>query len=103
GGGTILYGDKTLLNVTSAFSRINVRRLFIVLEKTISRTAKTLLFEFNDAFTQAQFRSIVTPFLSTVKSLRGVTDYQVICDGTNNTDAIIQSNSFVVDIYIKPN
>jgi phage tail sheath protein FI len=102
GGGTVLYGDKTLLDRPSAFDRINVRRLFIVLEKTISRTARTQLFEFNDDFTQSQFRNIVEPFLRDVKARRGVTDYRVVCDSSNNTDAVIEQNRFVGDIYIKP-
>jgi hypothetical protein len=103
GGGTVLYGDKTLLNRPSAFDRINVRRLFIVLEKTIKRTAQTQLFEFNDDFTRAQFRNIVEPYLRDVKAQRGVVDYLVVCDSTNNTDNVIQQNQFVGDIYIKPN
>ena len=102
GAGTVLYGDKTLLDRPSAFDRINVRRLFIVLEKTISRLARASLFEFNDEFTRAQFRNIVEPYLRDVKSRRGVTDYRVICDDTNNTPTVIQENSFVGDIYVKP-
>lgn len=102
GQGTLLYGDKTLLARPSAFDRINVRRLFIVLEKTISRLAQTQLFEFNDAFTRAQFRNITEPFLRDVKARRGVLDYRVVCDDTNNTDAVIEQNRFVGDIYVKP-
>lgn len=102
GQGTLLYGDKTLLSRPSAFDRINVRRLFIVLEKTISRLARTQLFEFNDEFTRSQFRNIVEPFLRDVKARRGVTDYRVICDESNNTQTVIDSNSFVGDIYVKP-
>lgn len=102
GEGTVLFGDKTFLNFTSAFDRINVRRLFIVLEKSISRAARASLFEFNDAFTRAQFVSLVTPFLRTVQGRRGITDFKVVCDDTNNTPAIIDANQFVGDIYIKP-
>jgi phage tail sheath protein FI len=102
GEGTMLYGDKTFLNYTSAFDRINVRRLFIVLEKAIARAARTSLFEFNDAFTRAQFVNMVEPFLRTVKGRRGVYDYRVVCDTTNNTPFVIDSNQFVGDIYIQP-
>jgi hypothetical protein len=102
GGGTVLFGDKTMLDRPSAFDRINVRRLFIVLEKTISRVAKAQLFEFNDEFTRSQFRNIVEPFLRDVKARRGVTDYRVVCDDTNNTTQVIDANEFVGDIYVKP-
>jgi phage tail sheath protein FI len=102
GEGTILYGDKTLLAKPSAFDRINVRRLFIVLEKAIATAAKYTLFEFNDAFTRAQFRSIVEPFLRDVQGRRGITDFRVVCDETNNTAEVIDRNEFVGDIYIKP-
>lgn len=102
GQGTVLYGDKTLQAKPSAFDRINVRRLFIVLEKAISTAAKYSLFEFNDAFTRAQFRNLVTPYLRTVQGRRGITDFLVVCDDTNNTAQIIDSNQFVGDIYIKP-
>jgi phage tail sheath protein FI len=102
GEGTILYGDKTLLAKPSAFDRINVRRLFIVLEKAISTAAKYMLFEFNDAFTRAQFRSMVEPFLRDVQGRRGITDFRVVCDDTNNTSEVIDRNEFVGDIYIKP-
>lgn len=102
GQGTILYGDKTLLAKPSAFDRINVRRLFIVLEKAIAIAAKYQLFEFNDSFTRAQFRSMVEPFLRDVQGRRGVTDFRVVCDETNNTGEIIDRNEFVADIYIKP-
>jgi len=102
GEGTMLYGDKTFLNYASAFDRINVRRLFIVLEKAISKAARTSLFEFNDPFTRAQFVNMVEPFLRTVKGRRGVYDYRVVCDTTNNTPAVIDGNQFVGDIYIKP-
>lgn len=102
GAGTLLYGDKTLQYKASAFDRINVRRLFIVLEKAISRASKASLFEFNDEFTRAQFRNMVEPFLRDVKGRRGVTDFKVVCDDTNNTGDIIDTNRFVADIYIKP-
>jgi len=102
GQGTILFGDKTLLKRPSAFDRINVRRLFIVLEKAISTAAEGQLFEFNDEFTRAQFRNLVEPFLRDVKGRRGVTDFSVICDTTNNTSQVIDANSFVADIFIKP-
>ena len=102
GEGTILFGDKTLLARPSAFDRINVRRLFIVLEKAISRAAKYLLFEFNDEFTRAQFRNMVEPFLRDVQGRRGIFDFTVICDETNNTGEVIDRNEFIGDIYIKP-
>jgi hypothetical protein len=103
GEGTVLYGDKTALAKPSAFDRINVRRLFIVLEKAISTAAKYSLFEFNDSFTRAQFRSLVEPFLRDVQARRGVIDFKVVCDEKNNTPEVIDSNRFVADIYIKPN
>ncbi|MFZ9610681.1 MAG: phage tail sheath C-terminal domain-containing protein, partial [Methylococcales bacterium] len=102
GQGTVLYGDKTLLARPSAFDRINVRRLFIVLEKAIATASKYQLFEFNDPFTRAQFKNLVEPFLRDVKGRRGITDYKVVCDETNNTQQIIDTNGFVADIYIKP-
>lgn len=102
GEGTVLYGDKTAQTKPSAFDRINVRRLFIVLEKAISTAAKYSLFEFNDAFTRAQFRSLVEPFLRDVQSRRGIIDFKVVCDEKNNTPEVIDSNRFVADIYIKP-
>jgi hypothetical protein len=102
GSGTVLFGDKTLQSKPSAFDRINVRRLFIVLEKAISTASKASLFEFNDEFTRAQFRNMVEPFLRDVKGRRGITDFKVVCDGTNNTGAIIDTNKFVADIYVKP-
>jgi len=100
--GTILYGDKTLQAKPSAFDRINVRRLFIVLEKTIAQAAKYSLFEFNDSFTQAQFVALVTPFLRDVQGRRGIYDFKVVCDSTNNTPQVVDSNQFVGDIYVKP-
>lgn len=102
GEGTLLYGDKTLLAKPSAFDRINVRRLFIVLEKAIATAAKYQLFEFNDVFSRAQFRSLVEPFLRDVRGRRGIFDFRVVCDETNNTGEVIDRNEFVADIYIKP-
>lgn len=102
GQGTILYGDKTLLSKPSAFDRINVRRLFIILEKTISQAAKSFLFEFNDEFTRAQFINLVEPFLRDVQGRRGIYDFRVVCDESNNTPQIVDTNRFVGDIYIKP-
>ena len=102
GQGTVLFGDKTLLAKPSAFDRINVRRLFIVLEKAISTAAKFTLFEFNDEFTRAQFVSLVEPFLRDVQGRRGIFDYRVVCDESNNTGEVIDRNEFVGDIYIKP-
>ena len=100
--GTVLYGDKTAQAKPSAFDRINVRRLFIVLEKAISRAAKYSLFEFNDQFTRAQFKNLIVPYLRTIQGRRGITDFEVVCDDRNNTAEIIDSNQFVGDIYIKP-
>ena len=102
GEGTVLFGDKTLLARPSAFDRINVRRLFMVLEKAIATASKFQLFEFNDEFTRAQFRNLVEPFLREVKGRRGITDFKVVCDETNNTAEVIDTNKFVCDIYIKP-
>ena len=102
GQGTLLLGDKTLLSKPSAFDRINVRRLFIVMEKAIAIAAKYTLFEFNDVFTRAQFVSIVTPYLRDIQGRRGIFDFLVVCDTTNNTPEVIDSNSFVGDIYVKP-
>jgi phage tail sheath protein FI len=102
GEGTILYGDKTFANKPSAFDRINVRRLFIVLEKAIARAARSSLFEFNDDFTRSQFVNLVEPFLRDIQGRRGIYDFRVVCDTTNNTTEVIDSNRFVGDIYIKP-
>jgi len=102
GEGTVLFGDKTLLSKPSAFDRINVRRLFIVLEKAIARAARFSLFEFNDQFTRAQFVALVEPFLRDVQGRRGITDFRVVCDETNNTGEVIDRNEFIGDIYIKP-
>jgi len=102
GQGTVLFGDKTLQSKPSAFDRINVRRLFIVLEKSIAQAAKFSLFEFNDTTTQNQFVNLVTPFLADIKARRGIYDYRVVCDSTNNTQSVIDANQFVGDIYVKP-
>jgi hypothetical protein len=102
GSGTVLYSDKTMLTKPSAFDRINVRRVFIALEKAIAKAAKYSLFEFNDEFTRSQFRNLVTPFLSSIQAQRGIADFKVICDETNNTSQVIDNNQFVADIYIKP-
>ena len=102
GRGTVLFGDKTLLSKPSAFDRINVRRLFIVLEKAISTAADFTLFEFNDEFTRTSFVNLVEPFLRDVQGRRGITDFRVVCDETNNTPEVIDRNEFVGDIYIKP-
>lgn len=102
GQGTILYGDKTALAKPSAFDRIGVRRLFITLEKAISAASKYQLFEFNDEFTRAMFRNMVEPFLRTVQGRRGITDFRVVCDSSNNTGDVIDRNEFVAEIYIKP-
>ena len=103
GQGTVLFGDKTMLAQPSAFDRINVRRLFIVLEKAIERAAQTTLFEFNDGLTRIQFVNIVEPFLRDVQGRRGITDFKVVCDETNNTPEVIDRNEFVGDIFVKPN
>lgn len=103
GEGTVLFGDKTMLSRPSAFDRINVRRLFIVLEKAIATASRYVLFEFNDEFTRSQFINLVDPFLRDVQGRQGITDYRVVCDTTNNTPQVIDSNRFVADIFIKPN
>ena len=102
GQGILLFGDKTGQSKPSAFDRINVRRLFIVLEKAIATAAKYQLFEFNDQFTQAMFRSMTEPFLRDIKGRRGIMDFLVVCDSTNNTPAVVDANQFVADIYVKP-
>ena len=102
GQGVILFGDKTAQTRPSAFDRINVRRLFIVLEKAIATASKFFLFEQNDSFTRAQFRNLVVPFLKTVQQRRGITDFKVVCDETNNTGEVIDRNEFVADIFVKP-
>lgn len=102
GQGTVLFGDKTMLSKPSAFDRINVRRLFIVLEKAISRASKYTLFEFNDEFTRLQFKNLVVPYLRDIQGRRGITDFLVVCDDTNNTPTVVDRNEFIGDIYIKP-
>jgi len=102
GQGVILFGDKTALSKPSAFDRINVRRLFLVLEKAIATASKYQLFEFNDEFTRASFRNMVEPFLRDVQGRRGIFDFKVVCDSTNNTGEVIDRNEFIGDIYIKP-
>ena len=103
GQGTVLFGDKTAQSKPSAFDRINVRRLFIVLEKAVATAAKFQLFEFNDEFSRANFRNLVEPFLRDVQGRRGITDFQVVCDGSNNTADVIDRNEFRADIFVKPN
>ena len=102
GQGTVLFGDKTGLTNPSAFDRVNVRRLFIILEKAISTASKVQLFEFNDEFTRAGFRNMVEPFLREVQGRRGITDFLVVCDETNNTGEVIDRNEFVAEIFVKP-
>ena len=102
GQGVVLYGDRTFTTKPSAFDRVNVRRLFIVLEKSIASAAKFTLFEFNDDFTRSQFTALVEPFLREVKGRRGIYDFLVVCDETNNTPQVVDSNEFVGDIFIKP-
>ena len=103
GDGIVLFGDKTGFGKASAFDRINVRRLFIYLEKAISAAARDQLFEFNDEITRTNFVNIIEPFLRDVQAKRGIFDYVVVCDETNNTAAVIDNNEFVADIFIKPN
>ena len=102
GAGIVLFGDKTAFGKSSAFDRINVRRLFIFLEDAISAAAKDQLFEFNDELTRTNFVNIVEPFLRDVQANRGIFDFVVICDETNNTAAVIDANEFIADIFIKP-
>ena len=102
GQGVVLFGDKTALSKPSAFDRINVRRLFLLLEKAIATASKFQLFEFNDEFTRAQFRNLVEPFLGDIQGRRGITDFSVKCDATNNTGEVIDRNEFIADIFIKP-
>ena len=102
GSGIILFGDRTSLKYASAFDRINVRRLFLTIEGTIERAARSQLFEFNDVITRSNFLNIVEPYLRDVKSKRGITDFIVVCDETNNTPDIIDSNQFRADIFVKP-
>lgn len=102
GQGVLLFGDKTKLNRPSAFDRINVRRLFITMERAIALAARNTLFEFNDEFTRAEFVNIVEPFLREIKGRRGITDFRVVCDETNNTPAVIDRNEFIANIFVKP-
>ena len=102
GEGTVLWGDKTALSQNSAFSRINVRRLFITIEEAIAKAARVVLFEFNDTFTREQFLGMVNPYMRDVQARRGVTDFLVVCDETNNTGQVIDNNEFRADIYVKP-
>ena len=98
----MLYGDKTHELRPSAFDRINVRRLFIGIEKSIAQAAKNILFEFNDEFTRAEFVNVIEPLLREIKGRRGITDFKVVCDETNNTPAVVDRNEFVASIFIKP-
>lgn len=102
GQGTVLFGDKTALSRPSAFDRINVRRLFIVIERAIGEAAKNVMFELNDDFTRAEFTNIVEPFLREVQGRRGITDFRVVCDETNNTPEVIDRNEFIASCFIKP-
>jgi phage tail sheath protein FI len=103
GEGNVVWGQKTMLSAPSAFDRINVRRLFILLEKAIASSAKYMIFEFNDEYQRNLFKLMVEPFLRRVKGRRGLYDYLVVCDSSNNPGAVIDANEFVGDIYIKPN
>ena len=103
GEGTVLYGDKTAVAYSSAFSRINVRKLFIYVEKQIAKIARNVLFEFNDVPTRTIFKNNTNPFLRDVQSKRGIIDFLIVCDDTNNTPEVVDRNEFVADIYIKPN
>ena len=102
GAGIVLFGDKTAFGKSSAFDRINVRRLFIFIEDAIQAAAKDQLFEFNDEITRTNFVNIVEPFVSDVQAKRGISDFRVVCDETNNTAAVIDNNEFIADIFIKP-
>ena len=102
GQGILLFGDKTKLGRPSAFDRINVRRLFLVMERAIKGAAQNVMFEFNDEFTRAEFVNIVEPFLREIKGRRGITDFRVVCDETNNTPDIIDNNQFVASVFVKP-
>ena len=102
GQGILLFGDKTHLSRPSAFDRINVRRLFLVIERAISLAARNVMFEFNDEFTRAEFVNIVEPFLREIQGRRGLTDFRVVCDTSNNTSAVIDRNEFIASIFIKP-
>ena len=102
GQGTVLFGDKTALSRPSAFDRINVRRLFLVIERAIGEAAKNVMFELNDDFTRAEFTNIVEPFLREVQGRRGITDFRVVCDETNNTSEVVDRNEFIASCFIKP-
>ena len=102
GQGVLLFGDKTKLARPSAFDRINVRRLFLGIERAIAIAARNVMFEFNDEFTRAEFTNIVEPFLREIQGRRGITDFRVVCDDTNNTAAVIDRNEFIANIFIKP-
>ena len=102
GQGILLFGDKTFLNRPSAFDRINVRRLFLVAERAIATAARNVMFEFNDEFTRAEFVNIVEPFLREIQGRRGITDFKVVCDSTNNTASVVDRNEFIANIFIKP-
>tara|TARA_R110002167_G_scaffold29528_3_gene98570 strand:+ start:1580 stop:3301 length:1722 start_codon:yes stop_codon:yes gene_type:complete len=102
GQGILLFGDKTFLNRPSAFDRVNVRRLFLVMERAIASAARNVMFEFNDEFTRAEFTNIVEPFLREIQGRRGITDFKVVCDSTNNSAAVIDRNEFIANIFVKP-
>jgi len=102
GQGILLYGDKTHMARPSAFDRINVRRLFLVIERAIAIAARNVMFEFNDEFTRAEFVNIIEPFLREIQGRRGITDFRVVADETNNTAAVIDRNEFVCSIFVKP-
>jgi phage tail sheath protein FI len=102
GQGIMLFGDKTHLSRPSAFDRINVRRLFLVIERAISRAGENVMFEFNDEFTRAEFVNIVEPFLREIQGRRGITDFRVVCDDTNNTPEVVDRNEFIASCFIKP-
>ena len=98
----MLFGDKTNMSRPSAFDRINVRRLFLAIERAIAIAGRNVMFEFNDEFTRAEFVNIVEPFLREIKGRRGITDFKVVCDETNNTPAVVDRNEFIASIFIKP-
>jgi phage tail sheath protein FI len=102
GQGVLLFGDKTKLSRPSAFDRINVRRLFLAIERAIAIAARNVMFEFNDEFTRAEFVNVIEPFLREIQGRRGITDFRVVCDETNNTAAVIDRNEFIANIFIKP-
>ena len=102
GEGTVLFGDKTHIGRPSAFDRVNVRRLFILMEKSITIAARDILFEFNNEFTRSQFKNIVEPFLRTIQGQQGITNFAVVCDETNNPGDVVDRNEFVADIYVQP-